>query len=119
MKALANGLKKAVIELLILKLLSEQDMYGYQISQEFRKRSNNRFSLLEGSMYPILYRLTDNGCISFYEKKVGKRQTRVYYHLEESGASHLKQMSDEYRESIQIINFLLDSKEGDILDAFE
>jgi PadR family transcriptional regulator PadR len=70
-------------------------------------------------MYPILYRLTDNGCISFYEKKVGKRQTRVYYHLEEPGASHLKQMSDEYRESIQTIDFLLDSKEGDVLDAFE
>jgi PadR family transcriptional regulator PadR len=119
MKALANGLKKAVIELLILKLLSEKDMYGYQISQELKKRSNNSFSLLEGSMYPILYRLTDNGCISFYEKKVGKRQTRIYYHLEGSGASHFNQMRDEYRESIQIINFLLDSKEGDILDAFE
>jgi PadR family transcriptional regulator PadR len=94
-------------------------MYGYQLSQEFRKRSNNRFLLLEGSMYPILYRLSDSGYISFYEKKIGKRQTRVYYHLEESGTSYLKQMHDEYHETVQIIDFLLESKEGESLDAFE
>jgi PadR family transcriptional regulator PadR len=116
MKTLTNNIKKAVIELLILKLLSEQDMYGYQISQEFKKRSNTRFSLLEGSMYPILYRLTDSGCISFYDKKVGKRQTRVYYHLEPEGTEHLKAMLDEYRTAIQIVDFLLDSKEGDCWD---
>ena len=95
MKTLTNNIKKAVIELLILKLLSEQDMYGYQITQEFRKRSNSLFSLLEGSMYPILYRLTDNNCITSYEQKVGKRQTRVYYHLESEGAKRLAEMREE------------------------
>jgi PadR family transcriptional regulator PadR len=70
-------------------------------------------------MYPILYRLSDSGYISFYEKKIGNRQTRVYYHLEESGTSYLKQMQDEYHETVQIIDFLLESKEGESLDAFE
>lgn len=115
MKTLTNNIKKAVIELLILKLLSEQDMYGYQITQEFRKRSNNLFSLLEGSMYPILYRLTDNNCITSYEQKVGKRQTRVYYHLESEGAKRLAEMREEYETAIFVVNFLLDSKEEIVL----
>ena len=119
MKTLTNNIKKAVIELLILKLLSEQDMYGYQITQEFRKRSNSLFSLLEGSMYPILYRLTDNNCITSYEQKVGKRQTRVYYHLESEGAKRLAEMREEDETAIFVVNFLLDSKEGDCFEEHE
>ena len=76
------SLKKATIELMLLKLLGEGDMYGYQLAQELKRRSNGQYTILEGSMYPILYRITESGYISFYEKKVGVRQTRVYYHLE-------------------------------------
>ena len=74
-------LKKATIEMMLLKLLDEGDMYGYQLSQELKRRSNSQYTILEGSMYPILYRITESGYVSFYEKKVGVRQTRVYYHL--------------------------------------
>ena len=68
--SLVSNYKKATIEMLLLKLLSEQDMYGYQLSQQLKKRSNQYYTVLEGSMYPILYRLTDEKYISFYEKKV-------------------------------------------------
>ncbi len=77
------------------------------------------FSLLEGSMYPILYRLTDNNCITSYEQKVGKRQTRVYYHLESEGAKRLAEMREEYETAIFVVNFLLDSKEGDCFEEHE
>lgn len=117
MKTLTNSLKKAVIELLILKLLSEEDMYGYQITQEFRKRSNNLLSLQEGSMYPILYRLTDSGCISGFEQKVGKRQTRIYYHLEEAGKKKLEEMTEEFHETIQVIELILDCKGEDDIES--
>ncbi len=66
---LETALKKATIELLLLKLLDEGDMYGYQLSGELKRRSGGRYTILEGSMYPILYRLTDSGYISFYEKR--------------------------------------------------
>ena len=112
-KTLTIGLKKAVIELLILKLLSEHDMYGYQITQELKKRSNGQFTLLEGSMYPILYRLNDSNCISSYVKQTGIRQTRTYYHLEALGTDKLQNMMLEFQKSIQIIEFLLESNEGD------
>lgn len=110
---ISNTLKKATIEMLLLKLLSEQDMYGYQLAQELKKRSLDNYTILEGSMYPILYRLTEQKYISFYEKKVGKRQTRIYYHLEPLGNSYLAEMKNDYKSYMNLINFLLDSKEGD------
>lgn len=107
-------LKKATIELLLLNLLNEGDMYGYQLSGELKRRSNGTYCILEGSMYPILYRLTDRGYISFYDKKVGKRQTRVYYHLEEPGRQYLSAQLALYHDYTQAINFIITSKEGDI-----
>ena len=47
---LISNYKKATIEMMLLKLLSEQDMYGYQLSQELKKRSNQNYTILEGSM---------------------------------------------------------------------
>ena len=85
---LETTLKKATIEMLLLNLLKEQDMYGYQLSQELKKRSSGLYTILEGSMYPILYRLNDSGYISFFEK-AGRRQTRIYYHLEDNGLMYL------------------------------
>ena len=67
----------------------------------------------------ILYRLTDNNCITSYEQKVGKRQTRVYYHLESEGAKRLAEMREEYETAIFVVNFLLDSKEGDCFEEHE
>lgn len=111
---LLTNLKKATIEMLLLKLLTEKDMYGYQLSQELKKRSQGIYTVLEGSMYPILYRLADLGYISFYETKVGKRQTRVYYHLEETGQQYVQNMKQSYNEYLDVISFLLDSAEGDV-----
>jgi PadR family transcriptional regulator PadR len=110
---LISGLKKATIEMILLKLLDESDMYGYQLTQEVKKRSSGIYTILEGSMYPILYRLCDNGYISDYEKKVGRRQVRVYYHLEEDGRNYLNHILSEYESFLEVISFLLDSKIGD------
>ena len=110
-------LKKATIEMMLLKLLDEGDMYGYQLSQELKRRSNSQYTILEGSMYPILYRITESGYVSFYEKKVGVRQTRVYYHLEEKGRQYLQSLLTSYHDYMQIIEFLLNSKEGDCYES--
>lgn len=107
------SLKKATIELLLLKLLDEGDMYGYQLAQELKRRSSGQYTLLEGSMYPILYRMTESGYVSFYEKKVGVRQTRVYYHLEDTDRQYLQALLTSYHEYMQVIDFLLHSREGD------
>ena len=117
---LETTLKKATIEMLLLNLLKEQDMYGYQLSQELKKRSSGLYTILEGSMYPILYRyfdfmryLNDSGYISFFEKKVGRRQTRIYYHLEDNGLMYLDNLQTSFQQYVNLIQFLLTSKEGE------
>lgn len=92
----ADGVKRSSIELLLLTLLQEEDMYGYQISQELERRSDGAYTLQESSMYPILYRMMDKGYISDKPVKVGKRRTRVYYHLEDAGVERLAQARKEY-----------------------
>lgn len=112
-KFLKIGLKKATIELMLLKLLDEGEMYGYQLAQELKKRSNGDFTLMEGSMYPILYRLEESNYISSEKRLAGKRMTRVYYSLTPDGKNHYKELLNEFNDSIEMLNFLLNSKEGD------
>lgn len=91
-----NNFKKGVTALLILTFLQEGDMYGYQISQTLMERSDGEFSIPEGSLYPALYKLIEQGYISDHKELVGKRMTRVYYHLENSGREHLEQLTADY-----------------------
>ena len=69
------------IEMLFLKILEKEDCYGYQLTQSIQDITNGQIKIAEGTMYPILYKLQDQGYISDRQVKVGKRQTRVYYHL--------------------------------------
>lgn len=91
-----DNLKRGSVDLVLLTLLQEEDMYGYQICQELTTRSNGRYKLLESSMYPILYRLIEKGYISDRKELVGKRRTRIYYHLEEKGKEYLNQALEDY-----------------------
>ena len=94
--AISENVKRGTIELVVLSLLNDGDMYGYQISQELSNRSDGRYSLQESSMYPTLYRLLDKGFISDRQELVGRRRTRIYYHLEPSGKEYLKKIREEY-----------------------
>ena len=91
-----NSFRRGVLSLVILALLKCEDMYGYQIVQEIEKKSNGAIVTQEGSMYPVLYKLLERGYISDNKMKVGKRMTRIYYHLEKSGEEYLEQLIGEY-----------------------
>ena len=56
-------LKKGVLELLVLELLCSKPSYGYELLVALREKSEGLFSLKEGTLYPILYRLEDEGLI--------------------------------------------------------
>lgn len=94
--ALSEGIKRGTVELMILTLLQDQDMYGYQLSQELASRSKGLYTLQESTMYPTLYKLVEKGAVSDRQEKVGKRRTRVYYHLEDSGRIYLAALRKEY-----------------------
>ena len=88
--------KKGSVELLVLALLREGDLYGYQLSQLVKERSENVLTIPEGSMYPTLYRLTDKGYISDEKRLIGKRLTRTYYHLEPKGRDYLDALLNSF-----------------------
>lgn len=114
--SMLDNLKRGVTELVLLALLTQQDMYGYEMAQELKQRSDGKFVLLETSMYPTLYRMQDNGYITSYEKAAGVRRKRTYYHLEPAGREYFAACLREYRtaqEGIQAILACCQSKESD------
>ena len=66
------NLQKSVAEMLVLSILNNGTMYGYQLIQELEEQSKGLFSIKEGTLYPLLYRLIDNNMVSFEKKLVGK-----------------------------------------------
>ncbi len=96
-----SSFRRGVMSLVILALLKKEDMYGYQLVQETAASSGGRLTTQEGSLYPVLYKLVDQGLISDHKVQVGKRMTRIYYHLEPAGEQRLKELTREYEEVTQ------------------
>ena len=72
--------------LLVLSILAEEDLYGYEIIKRLEKRSQNVFRYQAGTLYPALYRMEKDKLIS---KKEDDR--RVYYRITKKGREHLKE----------------------------
>ena len=93
---IAENFKRGITEMLILKLLSEEDMYGYQIVNLLNERGGGMVTIKEFSLYGPLYKLVEKKCISENRVVVGKRRTRVYYHLEPEGEEYFKVLKEVY-----------------------
>jgi PadR family transcriptional regulator PadR len=84
-----------VPELLILRLLQRQEMYGYELVQAIRVSTRDAIKLSEGVVYPTLHELEHQGILKSRSKEVGGR-TRVYYAVTAKGARHLAGLSDQW-----------------------
>ncbi len=93
-----TSFRRGIMSLAILALLKREDMYGYQLVQEIYRLSDGKISTQEGSLYPVLYKLQDRNMISDRRVLVGRRMTRVYYHLEPAGEKRLKELTKEYED---------------------
>jgi PadR family transcriptional regulator PadR len=82
--------------MLLLKLLEEEDMYGYQMIQTLEEKSNHIFALKEGTLYPILHSLEEQGAVESYEKCAKTGRMRKYYHLTKKGNKLLKEKEKEW-----------------------
>ena len=103
--------KRGFLQLIILSLLSQEDMYGYQLGQEIARQSEGKFLTKEGSLYPVLYKLLDSKFISTYEVKAGVRMRHIFYHIEESGKEYLAFLKEQYVEVTSGIQSILDQEE--------
>jgi PadR family transcriptional regulator len=87
-------MKKGVLEMLVLKLILEEEKYGYQLLNELKSKSDGMFTLKEGTLYPILYRLEEDGMvISSWSEPKGKEVSRKYYAITQEGIHILREMS--------------------------
>lgn len=88
-------MKKGVLDMLVLKLLSKEQKYGYQLIHELKEKSGELFILKEGTLYPILYRLEDDGLVqSCWSSPEGKQMARKYYQIAEPGKQALFEIGE-------------------------
>lgn len=93
-------MKKGVLDMLVLRLLAKEKKYGYQLIMELREKSGDTFCLKEGTLYPILYRLEDEGLVeSRWSEAENKQLPRKYYLMTDKGKGALKEI---YQSWIQI-----------------
>ena len=78
---LEKGLVSGSMALLVMKLLEDRDLYGYQMIEELRNRSENMFHLKAGSLYPLLHSLEAKGYVSAYERDAAAGKPRSMWSL--------------------------------------
>ena len=77
--------------LLLMKLLQQEDMYGYQMIEELERRAERVFQLQEGTLYPLLHSLEEKGWVTAYEREASAGKPRRYYHLTEQGRAAFRE----------------------------
>lgn len=102
-KALLSG----STAMLLLKLLEEQDMYGYQMIETLARRSDHTFDLKAGTLYPLLHTLEERGDIEAYLEGEGSTRPRRYYRLTAAGRGRLVEKKQEWRQYVTAVEQVL------------
>lgn len=87
---------RGITDLIILSLLDNHDSYMYEIIKTIADYSDNLLIISQSTIYTAAYKLENEGKISEYSKLVGKKITRVYYHLESKGKEYLSELLETY-----------------------
>lgn len=101
-------LLKGSTSLLVLQLLDERDMYGYELVKELDKRSDNTLNMREGTLYPALHKLEKQGYIEHYLKKQTKGPDRKYYRTLAAGKEILDEKTAEWHRYVQVISNMIE-----------
>jgi PadR family transcriptional regulator, regulatory protein PadR len=104
-----------VPELLILRLLHKEEMYGYQIVECIRDRSGSVITIGEGVVYPVLHGLERDGALKSRRKTVNGR-SRIYYSVTREGRRRLAELSGAWNNLAAAIQKML--KGGQNVEAF-
>lgn len=99
-----------VPELLILKLLQEEEMYGYEIVQAIRERSEAVIAVGEGVVYPVLHALEEEGALRSRRKAVNGR-SRIYYSVTAKGTRRLAELSNTWSNLAAAIQKMLQGEQ--------
>jgi DNA-binding PadR family transcriptional regulator len=103
----ATELLKGTLSTIILRLLDEHGkMYGYEITQKVKEMSDEKILIKEGSLYPALHKLLDEGLLEVETVHIGKR-IRKYYKLSQQGKSEKEARFAELKDFMQTIQHIV------------
>ena len=103
----SKELLKGTLTTIILKLLSHNGkMYGYEITQKVKILSEDKIQIKEGSLYPALHKLKDDGLVRTDEEMIGNR-VRKYYSLTEKGKISTTEKVDELNQFIATLQNIM------------
>lgn len=101
-------LKKGVLELVVMNEIAKRDQYGYELSQTISRY----LSIADGTLYPMLRRLVNDGQLDTYMGKTSAGPARKYYTITHSGEKHLQRLSEEWSELKASVDILLEGDEA-------
>lgn len=105
---LIKELKRGTLELIILSQLEHQAQYGYQLVGEITRNSGGALDVVEGSLYPVLYRLEDSGLIEAnWETHEKRGLPRKYYNITPEGKDRLEELKKNWLSYVQAVEKLL------------
>lgn len=102
-----SELVKNNIDSLLLCLIRERPMYGYQIIKELDSRSQGYFKFKEGTLYPALHRLERMNLIEGKWRTLPSGQQRKYYNLTDRGDSTFAEKMDGWKEYLRAISLII------------
>ena len=103
-------LLKGTFQTIVLKLLTENKrMYGYEITQRVKQLSEGEIVLSEGSLYPILHKMEEEGLLVTEKVKIGNR-VRRYYSITETGKSTAEDKLQEFASFVRTMKLILGSQ---------
>lgn len=101
---ISRELKRGTLDMLVLSLLSQEDMYGYQLISTLRKSSSNVFDVKEGTLYPMLHRLEDSDLIESYWETADRGVPRKYYRITSQGKSTVCNMLRAWGQFVSVVS---------------
>ena len=109
MKIMNAQFKKGVLELIVLESVRRRDMYGYELVEEVSKVVD----VNEGTIYPLLKRLTNEHYFETYLRESTEGPPRKYYHLTAAGVLYRDSLEEEWNELTEKVgSFLKESQHG-------
>ena len=100
-------LTKGSMAPIMLKILSEREMYGYEIVQVVHRRTGGKFQWKEGSLYPCLHRLEGDRLLKAAWREGPNGKKRRYYRLTRRGRAQLARRTEEWSDFAGTVNALL------------
>ncbi len=101
---ISNDVIRGYTDIIILNLLLQNDSYGYEISKQIRKISEEKYVIKETTLYSAFTRLEKSGYITSYAGNKTNGKKRIYYHITEEGHSHYAKKCREWFELKELVD---------------